>query len=103
MLVRTNEHELARVERPRLRPVNLEDNERNAPPRSRFDDPRNAHGWIKTDERVSRAERVIKRAAVTKPQVRGAAAGNRRRREIVHRVGGVRLAVVSDDRRALIE
>ena len=64
-----------------------------APPRRR----------VAPQQRVARPERVVERAPVAQPEMRRAAARHGRGREVVHRVGGRRLAVVGDDRRGVVE
>ena len=59
---------------------------------------------VKAKQREFRAERVLQGKIVTQPNVRGAASGNRRRREVEQRVSGRRgTVVVFNDRRILIE
>src|SRR5262245_50891964 len=77
VLVRTNEHQLARVQVSCLGLLYIENGERNTPLRSRLSDSRDANGLIEANERVSGAEGVVERASIPKPQMRRAATRDR--------------------------
>ncbi len=59
--------------------------------------------WLEPHEHVVRPERVVDRAARSDPEVRHAAARDSRRRDASHVVSRRCLAVVGDDRRAVVE
>ena len=103
MLVGTDEHEIARIKLPRLG-ASTSRTASGTPRRAAASTtPETRHGRIETDEGVVRAKRIVERAAMLEPKVRRPASGNRRGREMYPSCKRLRLAIVSDDRRVVVE
>ena len=104
MLVRSRQHQLAAVGKWRawLRRCDIEHLQRHAPlarpPLERSD----IRCRIEPQQRELRSHRVVERTAVLAPQMRRAAARDRRGRIAVHRIGRMLGAIIGDDRRAIV-
>jgi hypothetical protein len=76
MLVWPHQRQSVRIKRAGICRLHVEKDQRQAARLGRRDQSRYIGIWIEAQQRVVRAERVIERAAVVEPQMRGAAAGH---------------------------
>ena len=97
MLVGTHKRELAGVQFGRFGIINVKHEKRHTPLGRCGHQATYRHVWGKPDQTIALAQRIIKRAAVTQPEMRRTASRHGRRREAAHRIVRVRLAVISDD------